>query len=513
MDRVRIMKTNLINYKKCSKCNENLSLNQFEKYGGQRGKKEGLQSYRTICKECRVKSKTLRLLKKKYKIILQYFNGVCCECGTNLSLLPSFEFHHPDPKLKTISWRKISGKSYKEIINWIKHDKVIALCGNCHAKKQATNFIIAEKLILEKNLFNKTAIKINNLVREFTNTIPLNKRPYRKNSKLNYIIKKWIRKRYVIENLFKGRCVGCGKIIVDDNLPSGHLHHLKPKILKIKSKWDDIAHLDCEEIIKIIRKEKCVFLCSNCHTLIETEFDELVDKITDNVELIRKVKITFNTIQINIFNFEVFKDDVSLQSPLKKPIKRKWMIDLLKIHYYLEKKHSTIFNINLLVNNLGDTYHALGSMVRRLTKKGYIKIAKNFGHQKRYMITLSGIEKAKEIENDNNLEAQNIKRKITNKKIQLKNSKKDYTDDILLKYCTVIYKVIQKKSTNEFVISELVPLLGRSFSTVSKHIRFKLISYNLIEILNNPKSKKLSHGNVYKITEKGIQLAKSCSDI
>lgn len=91
-----------MNFKICNRCNRLLQIENFEKYPGERGKKAGRSSRNSICKECRSKLRLINLLKKKYKIILEIFNGKCSECNIGLEYLPCFEFHHKNPNLKTI---------------------------------------------------------------------------------------------------------------------------------------------------------------------------------------------------------------------------------------------------------------------------------------------------------------------------------------------------------------------------------------------------------------------------
>lgn len=97
-------------------------------------------------------------------------------------------------------------------------------------------------------------------------------------------VKKFVRKRFVLEQLYNGQCVGCGKITIYDNLPALEIHHRNEE-LKTFAKWQEIANLDCEDILKLLINEDCVCLCSNCHVFIHSKYHNLIDEIISHESL------------------------------------------------------------------------------------------------------------------------------------------------------------------------------------------------------------------------------------
>jgi len=49
-------------------------------------------------------------------------------------------------------------------------------------------------------------------------------------ARIKYRIKKWIKKRIIIEILYNGACIGCRNIRSNDKLPALDFHHRNPKI-------------------------------------------------------------------------------------------------------------------------------------------------------------------------------------------------------------------------------------------------------------------------------------------
>ncbi|KKL16148.1 hypothetical protein LCGC14_2498490, partial [marine sediment metagenome] len=258
-------------FKKCNRCGQFLPNEEFEKKKG--FEKQKRSAYRSMCRNCRNDVKRISIYDKKYRLIKNILGGKCYDCGADLTGLDGYEFHHLFQELKTATWREIKEKNYEEIVEWTIHDRVIPLCGNCHVKRTATVFLIQKELILLENLFTFSSQEIDVLiaerVEEYRDQIGSGKNQ----------VRKWIKKRFVFLQLFFGKCVGCGKITVYNNLPALQLHHLFPELLETKHKWYDLADLDCEISMDTIMDEQCVALCSNCHSAIGSRFQELVDEI------------------------------------------------------------------------------------------------------------------------------------------------------------------------------------------------------------------------------------------
>ena len=101
--------------KECGICHQLKTHKKFSKRQGR---------LRSICEECRKDLYLIKNLKKKLKIISENYNGECLNCKKSITILPAFEFHHPDPKSKSYSWKSLRVKSYKETLLRLKKDNV-----------------------------------------------------------------------------------------------------------------------------------------------------------------------------------------------------------------------------------------------------------------------------------------------------------------------------------------------------------------------------------------------------
>jgi predicted Zn-ribbon and HTH transcriptional regulator len=232
-------------YKKCIKCRKILHFSKF-------------YENRSYCEECLLKQRSFRM-RRKFKIIYEVFNGVCDECGIDLVWLPAFVFHHPNRQLKTEEWAGIIASPYNKIIEWVKHDKVLPLCRNCHELISTKYFDDFRHIILRKNISILDKANINTVLNAEINS-----------PKLKFELKKWLRKRYIIERIFNGVCAGCENVNVFSNLPALTFHHRDPS--KKKTKISNLLNLSCEKLNEIIIGEEIICLCGNCHSLIHSNY-------------------------------------------------------------------------------------------------------------------------------------------------------------------------------------------------------------------------------------------------
>jgi len=95
-------------------------------------------------------------------------------------------------------------------------------------------------------------------------------------------------------------------------------------------------------------------------------------------------------------------------------------------------------------------------------------------------------------------------------------SKRIYSkEEIIFKYCIIIYNFITKKGINEFVINEIMPPFNNK-NNIELDLRSILIPLNLIEEVNDSTLYQISLDTItkiYKLTEKGINFAKSIEEI
>jgi hypothetical protein len=476
------------------------------------------QSYRSNCKVCRSEVKLIRELKIKYKIISDLFKGKCGECETNAIFLPGFEFHHMIKKNKKLSWRSIKGKSYDFILNWIKTEKVIPLCGNCHSKKQAKYYDLFMDLILHKNLFQHTPEELEKIIDlEIENKfkeIKLKNKP-----NIKYQLKQWIKKRYVIEKLFDGECIGCKKVNVINDLPSLVFHHLDPE--KKELNWQSLQNLDTKEILNNLIKEKVVCLCFNCHSIIHSKYNLLVQEILteflseielENFKSEVSKKIDLIKRNINFFNFNI--DDKDIHSLLKLDFSQNniWEKHLLEIFYFSQKTGLVNFRINDLRNFFDKTFDSIYGIVRKLVNRNYLKKIKSDKFtQERFTFTPSGKLEIKKLEIKHKKKAQEMKKIINAKNFELidMNKSRFEYDDVLLGYPVNIYNIIQKKKFNEFISKDLTVITKRSTTTISRNLKEVLLPNGIIKELEIPIYTEIkTTQKVYKLTNYGIQLVK-----
>jgi hypothetical protein len=296
--------------KECGKCHKIKMHNEFRKRQGR---------LRSICEECRNILYLVKNFRKKYKVISRNYHGKCYNCDTNITKLPALEFHHLNPKQKVYSWRSLRGKNYEATVNLLKKEDVIVLCKNCHILINSTFFQNFRSLILQIPLFLNSQEKLDFINEALNNhwfikTKIKNDKYYK--ARTRYKIKNWIKKRYIIEKLYDGRCIGCCKINTKNNLPSLGFHHLNASKKNLVSKWDKISKYNITRIYDLLIEEKCVCLCSNCHSLIHSK--SFINNLNDIIDprsqiLIQSIMTDYNRIENNIKNlsFENILREVS----------------------------------------------------------------------------------------------------------------------------------------------------------------------------------------------------------
>ena len=249
-------------------------------------------------------------LKLKLILDLRFSPIKCIVCDIGINLLPALQLHHPTES-KEIEIRNIyaiSRKDYLLILEKFKNDKVKLLCSNHHREKQLFYPIEFKNIIFKEDLFSMSAEEIDAYIDDYLSAFAkteryrevINEQYISKNKKVpdkiitfwKFKIKKWIKKLFVFNELFDGKCVVCG----DSNLLHLDLHH--SELRNLIRNWQSIAKLDCDEIMRLIIKEKCICLCSNCHALITYKYhisirevlkgfysQQIIDKISEELML------------------------------------------------------------------------------------------------------------------------------------------------------------------------------------------------------------------------------------
>jgi len=236
----------------------------------------------------------IKVFLKKKKIIKEVFESKCAECGISIVYLPTFQFHHFTDK-KTISWDSIKHLPYKDILQLLLKDNVEALCADCHEKKQSTIYTNFKSFIYNKELLNNSFSEIKKEVILF-----LDKKNLNQNLKPRILA--WIYKRYIIEYFYNSECISCSKSCDVNSLQSFIFHH-RTEIKTIE--WSVIKKKNINEIIDWIKKDDCVCLCANCHSMLHSIFYlKYVDIIFNDEDLKFTLTKEIQKMKINIKNFK-----------------------------------------------------------------------------------------------------------------------------------------------------------------------------------------------------------------
>ena len=289
--------------KECGRCHKIKSHEYFRKRQGR---------LHSVCEKCRQIIKGITNFKKQIKVITYLFEQQCHNCHEGLQILPAMQFHHLNPSSKNYTWRTLRARNIDEIIRIIKNENLQVLCKNCHVCEEVTNYDKYKEIILSEKLSINNAGDIDGIIyNEIRNNIKY-KSDYHKGAqhraRIKYRIKKWVKKRLVIEILYNATCVGCGDINIVEKLPTLEFHHLNPSIKEFK--WEHISKYNINKIINILKNEDCICLCKNCHSLVhsiifEQFFNEIFEKDTSTINLVEE---KYFNLKENIENFS-FEDN------------------------------------------------------------------------------------------------------------------------------------------------------------------------------------------------------------
>ncbi len=314
----------------------------------------------------------------KYLINTNCYCPICKEEGlilnTDLSRLNSLEFHH-QTKMKTeifnanrlyniFTENQTNPDFFQDIIKLMESEKVTLRCRNHHMMIDDFYYFFFEDFISFKDLFEFSAEEIYIILRivvdNFRLTMNLSKD---KKRVIRQRIKNRIKKKYIIEQLYGNKCHICGEFNTKMHIRSFDFCHQNPekKTVNASSLFDTYS---CSEIVKILRKENGAYLCSNCHTVYDMEYLNLINEIYDSKELIEKVKEDYHRTRMNFSTIsDVMVDKV--KDPLKKSIniRGQYKKYLLAI-YNLSKKNIKITKKSIS-NHLGLDYSAVKSFFLR----------------------------------------------------------------------------------------------------------------------------------------------------
>ena len=227
-------------------------------------------------------------LKKKYS----------CDFLVDHKFLPCLGFHHllenynrnvKDLNYKYITPKDLNCYSFNKSLKLMKTQVggLMLCCSNCHSLKHSTRYTFPPTFKFLKFLsieyVNKNAEIILKEAKQLANKfLEENQDKYditRKNTKAKIKteiyrgIIGFIRKKYVIEYLFGANyvCPTCQKANINDHLVCFDAHHTDLDLLKKIEKIEfgrEYSRKSIPWLIKNIIKQDCIFICSNCHTMI-----------------------------------------------------------------------------------------------------------------------------------------------------------------------------------------------------------------------------------------------------
>ena len=200
----------------------------------------------------------------------------CTECNTSIKYLPVFQFHHENGE-KSITWDEIKFLPFDKVKELMLNEALKVLCANCHEKKQATIYNTFKGFIYSQELFKYSFSKIHRLIVEEIKRLGITRK------RIELKIKAWISKRYIIENFYYNECLSCGKSCSIENLPCFVFHH---RTKKKTEKWSNMKSKNIKGIIKWLKNDECICLCTNCHIMLHSKlYVKYSDIIFNNDDL------------------------------------------------------------------------------------------------------------------------------------------------------------------------------------------------------------------------------------
>jgi hypothetical protein len=290
--------------KECGRCHKIKPYEYFRKRQGR---------LHSVCEKCRQIIQGINNYKKQIKVITTLYEKQCHNCHTGLQFLPAMQFHHLDPSSKNYTWKTLGARNIDEIIRIMREENLHVLCKNCHSCEEITNFDEFKDIILSEKISITNTGEIDEVIYNEIRRNIKHRSVYRKGTqhraRIKYRIKKWVKKRIVIEYLYSGVCIGCRDVKINDKLSALEFHHRNPK--KKEFKWEHLSKYPIDKIINILKNEDCICLCKNCHSLVHSIiFEQFYNEIFENdISTINLVEEKYFVLKDNINNYS-FKEEL-----------------------------------------------------------------------------------------------------------------------------------------------------------------------------------------------------------
>ncbi len=279
--------------KECGKCHQIKPITEY----AERVMREK-RILRSICNSCKVENKQIYQFNNKRKVVQNIYNrklkGKCQECSIGVEYLPVLEFHHFNTELK-IKKRINFNRNWKKIKQQLEKEKVTILCGNCHSKDVSKIYYKYKEIIQRKSFGPYTT---NKEIKTYVKSHISNPNHYNRVVQL-------IKKKEVINQLYGGKCIACGKITANENLPALHFHHRGGNNLHPGSEtFNAIKNKEFSLMKKQLEEENCIPICGNCHKMERTfHFKNHYEEIV-NPKYWNQIKEFYEAIEDNIKKFK-----------------------------------------------------------------------------------------------------------------------------------------------------------------------------------------------------------------
>jgi len=258
----------------------------------------GKKALRSICNSCKVENKQIYQFNNKCKVVQNIYNGKLKgkyrKCSIGIESLPVLEFHHLSINLK-IKKRINFNQNWKKIMQQLEKEKATILCVNCHSKDNSKIYNKYKELIQRRSFGPYTT---NKEIKKYVKTYISDPNHYNRVVQL-------IKKKEVINQLYGGKCIACGKITAHDNLPALQFHHRDGNNLHPGSEtFNAIKNKEFSLMKKQLEEENCIPICGNCHKMERTfHFKNNYEKIV-NPKYWNQINEFYRMIEDNIKKFK-----------------------------------------------------------------------------------------------------------------------------------------------------------------------------------------------------------------
>jgi len=396
------------------------------------------------------------------------------------------------------------------------------ICGKCGKAKTFNQFINSKsrgRSWLCKKCFNKNAsIRKNVLKLQIAKYIFLKNQSKKSNPDVQSDI------------------IKCNKCKIDLLIPPNiEFHHTGDKMLS----WDDVSDFTYDKAIKMLKKEKLIILCSNCHAEETAVKYRLYKDLILNMDLINQSAKNIND-KLGVVIKNLPKNQQrQMKARLKKLLIKQFIIKnfydykcttcgkttnlpAFEFHHVdstnKEKQWLQIYNLNvkkvmesiinencvLICNNCHEMIH---SRFKEFYPEVFIKVDKLLYKNNSMLHYLPKIKKYIESIHENlskfkQFNLIDLNPELLKVDLRVRESNKTIFDT----YQNFIYETINLNGYNEFTKKNIMDLSGTSRSSVKDQF-FKLISSGLIEEVGTPKYVlRVGRTKVYKLTEDGTKI-------